>query len=708
MRIFTLDWVSAPDHRKDGVCGETGILLYGLCDEGTKHKKIIKGFSFRFWVMLRSSSDMPELSGMLKNVRNIGICEDSSFGSVEIERFRGKTQLFARLSSTCATCLHQAYSTLRRTRWNAETAIETFEGSMSATTRLLQVLQMRPHVWVEVPMSETIRYTDIFGCADEATPRALCAAAFDIECLSDDCASFPDAERPLDTMEQIGLVLSYPFSSHEGTSYMFTLKEITSPNMIVVKCETERQMWEEFKSVIDSKVHVLTSYNGFAFDFPYMITRCELQNEDIFKKEFSTAAFGCQSFTFVEFEGVAQIDMLVHLRKEKKLESYKLDDVAEQFLGMKKHDVTPQQIFSGLKHGGSDERQRIAEYCIQDCRLVIELMRKFQVLESTLAMCQVTACPIKKIVVTGQQARTLDLLSQRLYTQRLLLPDRPLHAVGPDDDTYTGATVLEAKAGLYTDPVAGLDFASLYPSIMIAKNLCVSTRHPDVPDDPDAFHNVDGVYYRKQPMGVFPEVLAYLWKTRKATRSLMKGETNEDTISILNARQLSYKLVMNSIYGTLGSRFFPIESQSIAKGVTWFGRQLLHDTQEMIVKKYPEICEIVYGDSVTGETPVATEDGPIAIADLAGRWQRYRHIDPVQQRLGRARNKQIALPAREVRVRTSSGLQELQHLVRRRHRGLMYMVMLSDGTSMRMTGDHAVWHNHAWLAAKDLRVGMVL
>ena len=708
MRIFTLDWVSAPDHRKDGVCGETGILLYGLCEDGTKQKKIIKGFSFRFWVMLRSSSDMQDLSGILKNVRNISICEDSAFGSVEIERFHGKRQVFARLTSKCATCLHMAYSTLRRTRWNAEATIETFEGSMSPTTRLLQVLQMSPHAWVEVPMSEIIQHTDIFKSADRATPRALCVAAFDIECLSDDCASFPDAEKPLDTMEQIGLILSYPFSDREEASYMFTLKEVTSPGMIVVRCETERQMWEEFKAVVDSNVHVLTSYNGFAFDYPYMITRCGVQEGDVFRKTFSTAAFGCQSFTYVEFDGVAQIDMLVHLRKEKKLESYKLDNVAEQFLGMKKHDITPRQIFGFLKHGSSDDRRRIAEYCIQDCMLVIRLIHKFQVLESTFAMCQVTACPIKKIVVTGQQARTLDLLSQRLYEQRILLPDRPFHVAEPAEDTYTGATVLEAKSGLYTDPVAGLDFASLYPSIMIAKNLCVSTRHPGVPEDASAFHNVDGVYYRKEPMGIFPKVLEYLWKTRKATRDLMKGETDEDTINTLNARQLSYKLVMNSIYGTLGSRFFPIESQSIAKGVTWFGRQLLCDTQEMIVAKYRDKCEIVYGDSVTGDTPVATEHGPVAIAELAGRWQRYRHIDPVQQRMGRARRKQIAYPPHAVHVQTSSGLQELQHLVRRHHKGLMYMVRLSDGTSMRMTGDHAVWHNHAWMAAKDLRVGMVL
>ena len=43
---------------------------------------------------------------------------------------------------------------------------------------------------------------------------------------------------------------------------------------------------------------------------------------------------------------------------------------------------------------------------------------------------------------------------------------------------YEGATVLDAKQGYYKDPVATLDFASLYPSIMMAHNLCYSTLLP--------------------------------------------------------------------------------------------------------------------------------------------------------------------------------------------------------------------------------------
>jgi DNA polymerase delta subunit 1 len=43
------------------------------------------------------------------------------------------------------------------------------------------------------------------------------------------------------------------------------------------------------------------------------------------------------------------------------------------------------------------------------------------------------------------------------------------------DEAYEGATVLEPVRGYYNEPIATLDFASLYPSIMIAHNLCYTT-----------------------------------------------------------------------------------------------------------------------------------------------------------------------------------------------------------------------------------------
>lgn len=51
----------------------------------------------------------------------------------------------------------------------------------------------------------------------------------------------------------------------------------------------------------------------------------------------------------------------------------------------------------------------------------------------------------------------------------------PTHQGVASSEQYEGATVIEPVRGYYTDPIATLDFSSLYPSIMIAHNLCYTT-----------------------------------------------------------------------------------------------------------------------------------------------------------------------------------------------------------------------------------------
>ena len=54
----------------------------------------------------------------------------------------------------------------------------------------------------------------------------------------------------------------------------------------------------------------------------------------------------------------------------------------------------------------------------------------------------------------------------------LVIPTKQVESIG---DKYEGATVIEPKKGYYKMPIATLDFASLYPSIMMALNLCYTT-----------------------------------------------------------------------------------------------------------------------------------------------------------------------------------------------------------------------------------------
>lgn len=65
-------------------------------------------------------------------------------------------------------------------------------------------------------------------------------------------------------------------------------------------------------------------------------------------------------------------------------------------------------------------------------------------------------------------------MSWQAVEQNLVLP---VHKSGGEDE-YEGATVIEPRKGYYSLPIATLDFSSLYPSIMMAHNLCYTTLLP--------------------------------------------------------------------------------------------------------------------------------------------------------------------------------------------------------------------------------------
>ena len=98
-----------------------------------------------------------------------------------------------------------------------------------------------------------------------------------------------------------------------------------------------------------------------------------------------------------------------------------------------------------------------------------------------IEMARVTGVPLSFLLARGQSIKVLSQILRKAKQRGLLVPHMAKKGGGEQADggvAYEGATVLDAKAGYYEMPVATLDFASLYPSIMMAHNLCYSTLVP--------------------------------------------------------------------------------------------------------------------------------------------------------------------------------------------------------------------------------------
>ena len=318
--------------------------------------------------------------------------------------------------------------------------------------------------------------------------------------------------------------------------------------------------------------------------------------------------------------------------------------------GMAKDDVSPQDIFRLSKESAAS-RAIVAKYCIQDCNLVHHLMKKVDVLTGYNEMSRICNVPISFLVFRGQGIKLTSYVAKVCREKGTLMPD--LKKV-ENDDGYEGAIVLPPKCEMYGEnPVACVDYSSLYPSIAKGWNLSPNSkvwtktfdlngRLVKVNDKPVVsesqrdkmllaaaqYDNIDGYKYinvtfdnfeqhrkvnkegkflkmekiksgykevrwAKFPHGqegIIPCIIGDLLKARKETRKQAESEPDPFLANVLDKRQLGYKVTANSLYGQMGSSVSTFFEKDVAASITSIGRQMITYAKRMV--------EEIYGNSV--------------------------------------------------------------------------------------------------------------
>jgi DNA polymerase elongation subunit (family B) len=324
---------------------------------------------------------------------------------------------------------------------------------------------------------------------------------------------------------------------------------------------------------------------------------------------------------------------------------------------MAKDDLPPDELFK-KSEGSMADRALVAKYCIKDCDTVLHLFRKMDVMTGYMEMSKVCTISLNMLIFRGQGIKLHSFVARECLLRRTLMPDL---FTSFDNSGYEGALVLEPKRGMYIDePVACLDYNSLYPSIMSSENYShdskVSAKEflfdKNDPSKPPTEHVVFGerdaegrfIYdnlpgyeysertfhlyrYEKDPRyparkavkklvgyktcrwaifpngekGILPAILLKLMAARKETRLVAKRETDTHKCNILDKRQLTYKLTANSLYGVCGARTSALFEKDIAACTCACGREMIHYAKEMV--------ETVYHDRVC----VTECEGPVRV-----------------------------------------------------------------------------------------------
>jgi len=542
---------------------------------------------------------------------------------------------------------------------------------------------------------------------------------FDLEVNSSNPTAMPNADKPDDKIFQISCVFTRE-GEPEEKSYLLSLgdpnQHTTGEKIIIRRFETEADLLIGFTDLVNEEnPNVITGYNIFSFDIPYMIDRAKLLyniynfdklgfhkfNHAIEKTiKWSSSAYKDQEFQFLDAEGRLFVDLLPIVKRDYKMDNYKLKTISTYFIGETKDPLSYKGIFKcyqlGMEGGstGSKALGICGRYCIQDSALVVKLAEKLQVWVGLCEMAKTCNVPIFSIFTQGQQLKVYSQVYKFCMYNNIVVEKDGY--ITKENERYVGAHVFPPEPGIY-NRVLPFDFASLYPTCIIAYNIDYSTfvTDDDVPDsqchvmewadhvgcihDPKVIRkmeltkHIDSVlaevkliglkrdktlcvprrkeiqeemnkmraslkpyrderkvitkpkyvmcekrYYRfvKEPKGVIPTILQSLLDARRNTRNEIKKHKAEIANSIdekeiedltllnnvLNKRQLSYKISANSMYGALGVRRGYLPFMPAAMCTTYMGRKSIELVAEVIPKKYGG--QLVYGDSVTGDTPI--------------------------------------------------------------------------------------------------------
>eukprot|EP00794_Sanderia_malayensis_P008104 gene8104-8972_t len=467
---------------------------------------------------------------------------------------------------------------------------------------------------VDVAWDKLISYQPE-GEWDKIAPLRI--LSFDIECAGRK-GVFPEADK--DSVIQIANMVIRQGQKDPFIRNVFTLDTCASiVGCQIISFKDEREMlqaWANF--VVEVDPDLLTGYNIVNFDIPYLLNRAialkvprfpylgRIRHDKsiVSSTTFQSRAYGKRENKSINICGRIQFDLLHLLLRDYKLRSYTLNSVSYFFLQEQKEDVQ-HSIITDLQNGSDQTRRRLAIYCMKDAILPLRLLEKLMCVINYMEMSRVTGVPLSYLLTRGQQIKVVSQLLRKAKEQDLVIPSHKIEA----GDEYEGATVIEPVKGYYDVPIATLDFASLYPSIMMAHNLCYTTLlTPQAAKELNADEYIItpcGNYFVKNRLrkGLLPEILESLLGARKKAKADLKSETDPFKKKVLDGRQLALKISANSVYGFTGAQVGKLPCLEISSSVTAFGRQMIERTKQLVEDKYciangyKHDAKVIYGDT---------------------------------------------------------------------------------------------------------------
>ena len=254
----------------------------------------------------------------------------------------------------------------------------------------------------------------------------------------------------------------------------------------------------------------------------------------------------------------------------------------------------------------AERPEEVLEYCVRDTVLPLDILDRLQSVARKEALASVSLTTVET-ASSGTTSQWLDSLVIRLADRSNVAV--PTTISGPRRrDQIAGGYVHEVEAGMKPWVVV-LDFKSMYPSIMIANNICSTTLVRD--DSTDESYSVspstETRYLSKdERIGLVPHLLEQLMQSREVHKAALVAarKAGDDAEAFLQDQlQYAVKILMNSFYGVFASSFYRFTHPHLGASITEWAR---HNIRTIISNLEENGYPVVYSDtdSIFVQAPV--------------------------------------------------------------------------------------------------------
>jgi len=365
-------------------------------------------------------------------------------------------------------------------------------------------------------------------------------------------------------------IIMISLSSNQGFQKVFSTKK--SSLDFVETLPNEKELIIKFVETIQSEdPDIILGYNSDRFDFPYIKERAEKLGVPlklgVDGSDIKITNNGRRNATRIK--GRIHIDLYSNMRLNLPLEHHSLKRVYKELFGKDKVDIPGHEVYTCWNDGG-EKLEKIFRYSLADVMAVTEIGEKM--LPLSIELTRIVGQPLFDVARMGSGKQVEWYLIRKAFEYGDLVPNK----FGKYLRDVVGGHVEEPIKGLHTN-IYYFDFRSLYPSIIVSKNISPNTL---VEDGNEYCHIAPefGYKFRKTPQGFIPSIVSKLLEDRIRIKSIMEESTDSRERQILNFQQEALKRLANTMYGLYNHSTYRWYSIECSEAITAWGRDFLQKT----------------------------------------------------------------------------------------------------------------------------------